>query len=59
MTNQKFVNKKGEAFDERLMETLNLGSLALMTTIGYRTGLFDAMVALDLRRANRSPTPRA
>ena len=39
MTNQKFDDKKAEAFGDRLMEMLNLGSLALMTTIGYRTGL--------------------
>ena len=39
MTNQKFDVKKAEAFGDRLMEMLNLGSLALMTTIGYHTGL--------------------
>ena len=30
-------------FCERLIGTLNAGALALMTSIGHRTGLFDAM----------------
>jgi SAM-dependent methyltransferase len=35
--------EKGEAFAQRLLETLNAGSLSLMISIGHRTGLFDAM----------------
>ena len=35
-----------EAFAERLIDVLNDGSLALMTSIGHRTGLFDAMAGL-------------
>jgi SAM-dependent methyltransferase len=34
---------KAEAFTDRLLDTLNSGALALMTSIGHRTGLFDAL----------------
>jgi ubiquinone/menaquinone biosynthesis C-methylase UbiE len=43
MSEPKFDDAKAEAFGDRLMDMLNLGSLALMTSIGHRTGLFDAM----------------
>jgi hypothetical protein len=46
MTEQKFDEKRSEAFADRLMDMLNLGSLALMTSIGHRTGLFDTMKGL-------------
>ncbi len=35
-----------EAFADRLVEILNHGATALMTSIGHRTGLFDAMARL-------------
>jgi 2-polyprenyl-3-methyl-5-hydroxy-6-metoxy-1,4-benzoquinol methylase len=35
--------KKTEDFADKLMDVLNGGALALMTSIGHRTGLFDAM----------------
>jgi ubiquinone/menaquinone biosynthesis C-methylase UbiE len=35
-----------EEFAERLMGVLNDGALALMLSIGHRTGLFDAMASL-------------
>jgi hypothetical protein len=35
-----------EAFAERLLEVLNAGGLALMISVGHRTGLFDAMAGL-------------
>lgn len=35
-----------DAFAERLLDMLNQGALALMTSIGHRTGLFDAMSEL-------------
>jgi len=47
MTEQKFDEKKTEAFGDRMMDMLNLGSLALMTSIGHRTGLFDTMAGLQ------------
>lgn len=37
---------KQEAFAEKLVAVLNHGALAVMTSIGHRTGLFDAMAAL-------------
>jgi len=41
--------KTGESSDdfaERLIGVLNAGMLALMTSVGHRTGLFDAMASL-------------
>ncbi len=35
-----------EAFGERMMGVLNDGALALMTSIGHRTGLFDTLAVL-------------
>lgn len=32
-----------EAFGERILETINGGALAMMISIGHRTGLFDVM----------------
>ena len=37
---------KLSAFEERLAATLNAGALCLMTSIGHRTGLFDAMAEM-------------
>ncbi|HET6519935.1 MAG TPA: class I SAM-dependent methyltransferase [Geminicoccaceae bacterium] len=39
---------RADAFTERLMGFLNGGALALMTSIGHRAGLFDAMAAMPL-----------
>lgn len=38
-----FNSDKAEAFADRLVNALNEGALCLMTSIGHRTGLFDAM----------------
>ncbi len=38
-----FNTAKAEAFAEKAMETINGGCLALMTSIGHRTGIFDVM----------------
>jgi 2-polyprenyl-3-methyl-5-hydroxy-6-metoxy-1,4-benzoquinol methylase len=35
-----------EAFEGRLLETLNGAALALMLSVGHRTGLFDALAGL-------------
>ncbi|WP_455222520.1 class I SAM-dependent methyltransferase [Kaarinaea lacus] len=43
-----FDQQKAGAFADRLINALNEGALCLMTSIGHRTGLFDAM-------ANMSP----
>jgi hypothetical protein len=37
---------KAEAFAERMVGVLNEGAIALMTSIGHRTGLFDVMAGL-------------
>jgi 2-polyprenyl-3-methyl-5-hydroxy-6-metoxy-1,4-benzoquinol methylase len=43
MTHNGINQQKAEAFAERMMGVLNEGALALMTSIGHRTGLFDTM----------------
>lgn len=40
---EAFNESKAEAFAQNLLGILNSGALALMTSIGHRTGLFDAM----------------
>jgi len=37
---------KAEAFAERMLAIVNDGALALMTSIGHRTGLFDTLATL-------------
>jgi len=37
---------KAEAFSSQLLETLNEGAIAIMISIGYRTGLFDLLAQL-------------
>ncbi len=43
MPEANFDQAKAEAFAGRLLEVLNSGGLALMISVGHRTGLFDAM----------------
>jgi len=43
MDTSGFDSQKAEAFEAKVIDMLNLGSLALMTSLGHRTGLFDAM----------------
>ena len=38
-----FDHSRAAAFEERLVGALNDGALCLMTSLGYRVGLFDAM----------------
>lgn len=38
-----FDQERAKSFAERFMGTLNAGAICLMTSIGHRTGLFDAM----------------
>ena len=35
-----------EAFGERVVQIINDGALALMMSIGHRTGLFDTMAGM-------------
>jgi 2-polyprenyl-3-methyl-5-hydroxy-6-metoxy-1,4-benzoquinol methylase len=46
MTTQPFDQGRAEAFVERMVDILNTGAIALMTSIGHRTGLFDTMAGL-------------
>ena len=46
MTTRELDQKKAEEFAGRMLEVLNAGALAIMTSIGHRTGLFDAMAGL-------------
>jgi 2-polyprenyl-3-methyl-5-hydroxy-6-metoxy-1,4-benzoquinol methylase len=46
MTTQTLDPTKAEAFAERMLNILNSGAIALMTSIGHRTELFDAMAEL-------------
>jgi SAM-dependent methyltransferase len=43
---QKIDQERAEAFAERMIGTLNEGAIAVMTSIGHRTGLFDTMSGL-------------
>ena len=46
MTTQALDQKKAEKFVEKMIGIINGGALALMTSIGHRTGLFDVMAEL-------------
>jgi SAM-dependent methyltransferase len=46
MTTPDLDQARAEEFAERMVGVLNEGSIALMTSIGHRTGLFDAMSGL-------------
>ncbi|PVB61907.1 methyltransferase domain-containing protein [Labrenzia sp. 011] len=43
--NHAFDDAKAEAFAERFVGTLNEAALAVMTSLGHRAGLFDALAA--------------
>ncbi|MCG8605814.1 hypothetical protein MJD09_12555, partial [bacterium] len=51
--NPQIDTQKAEAFGEKLLGILNGGSLALMTSIGHRTGLFDTMNGLPPSNTRR------
>jgi hypothetical protein len=46
MTTNELDQGRAEAFAERMIGVLNDGALALTTSIGHRTGLFDVMAGL-------------
>ena len=48
MTTSEMDQARSEAFAERMVGVLNDGAIALMTSIGHRTGLFDVMAGLPL-----------
>ena len=43
---------KAEAFAEKIVDTLNQGSTALMVSIGHRTGLFDTMSTVSFSNSD-------
>lgn len=45
MTTAQTTTETTEAFADRMFEVLNHGSLAIMLSIGHRTGLFDTLAA--------------
>jgi SAM-dependent methyltransferase len=46
MYNNAFDQARFEAFAGRMLATLNEGSVAVMTSVGHRTGLFEALARL-------------
>jgi SAM-dependent methyltransferase len=47
MATTAYDQRRAEAFAERLLEILNSGALAVMISVGHRTGLFDALAEAD------------
>lgn len=47
MTATTYDDARAEAFAERVLDMLNQGALAVMVSVGHRTGLFDALAELD------------
>nr|WP_225938708.1 class I SAM-dependent methyltransferase [Kovacikia minuta] len=43
---QTINQAKADAFAEQMLDILNSGAIAIMTSIGHRTGLFDTMATL-------------
>jgi hypothetical protein len=43
---QTLDQTKAEVFAQRMLDILNSGAIALMTSIGHRTGLFDTLAQL-------------
>jgi 2-polyprenyl-3-methyl-5-hydroxy-6-metoxy-1,4-benzoquinol methylase len=42
-----YDSERAEAFAGRMLDLLNSGALAVMISVGHRTGLFDALAGLD------------
>jgi 2-polyprenyl-3-methyl-5-hydroxy-6-metoxy-1,4-benzoquinol methylase len=59
MTTQEFDQVRAERFAERMVDVLNQGAIALMTSIGHRTGLFDAMAGLPPSTSEQIATAAA
>ncbi len=53
MSTNGFNQQQADAFTEKMVDVLNLGSLALMTSIGHRTGLFDTLAELPPATSNQ------
>lgn len=48
MGEETFDTQKSEGFAKRMIDVLNNGALALMSSIGHQTGLFDTMKNIPL-----------
>ena len=53
MTKQTFNEQKAEQFSNQLLDTVNKAAVALMTSIGHQTGLFDTMASLPPANSER------
>lgn len=53
MATHEVNQERVEAFGQRMLDILNEASLALMISIGHRTGLFDAMAGLPESTSQR------
>ena len=47
MAETEFDSARAEAFAGRMLDMLNSGALMVMTSVGHRAGLFDALSGLD------------
>src|SRR6188508_2374038 len=47
MTETEYDTARADAFAERMLDMLNGGALMVMTSVGHRAGLFDALAELD------------
>jgi SAM-dependent methyltransferase len=47
VTETAYDSARAEAFAERMLEMLNSGALMVMTSVGHRAGLFDALANID------------
>ena len=56
MTTHELDQGRAEAFAERMLGVINDAALALMTSLGHRTGLFDAMAGLPPSTSGRIAT---
>ena len=45
-TTDQMDRDKAEAFAGRMVDTLNAAGVALLTSVGHKTGLFDAMAGM-------------
>jgi 2-polyprenyl-3-methyl-5-hydroxy-6-metoxy-1,4-benzoquinol methylase len=52
-TEQILNEQKAEEFSLQLLDTLNKAAVALMTSIGHQTGLFDTMASLPPANSDR------
>ena len=47
MATAEYDTKRAEAFAGRMLDTLNSAAVAVMVSVGHRTGLFDALAEVD------------